>query len=271
MMTRTTQAVILARGLGTRMRRPSEGPPLSEEQQRAADAGAKGMMPFARPFLDYVLSALADAGISHVVFVIAPGENVIRQYYEANRPSRLTVAFAVQTEPNGTADAVLAARGSVHDAPFLTLNSDNYYPVDAIRELADVGGSGLVAFHAESLIRESGIEAERVLNFALLAIRDDVLVDLVEKPSPEHPLAREAERWVSMNLWSFTPRIFEACAQVQRSSRGELEIQDAVRIAIAELGERFHVVRSHEGILDLSSRTDIEHVAKHLSQIDPHP
>src|SRR5207244_11223120 len=65
----TTQAVILARGLGTRMRRDSgEGiAPLSAAQAKAAESGAKGMMPFARPLLDYVISALADAGTPPLV------------------------------------------------------------------------------------------------------------------------------------------------------------------------------------------------------------
>ena len=46
---------------------------LTPDQQRAADAGRKAMMPInGRPFLDYVLSALADAGIRHVALVVAP-------------------------------------------------------------------------------------------------------------------------------------------------------------------------------------------------------
>jgi glucose-1-phosphate thymidylyltransferase len=67
-----------------------------------------------------------------------------------------------------------------------------------------------------------------------------------------------------MNLWSFTPVIYEACRRVQPSVRGELELQDAVRIAISELGEPFRVLESREGVLDLSTRGDIESVARVL-------
>ena len=61
----TTCAVVLARGLGSRtsvhlIRELN----LTVAQARAADAGLKAMMPVnGRPFLDYVLSALADAGV----------------------------------------------------------------------------------------------------------------------------------------------------------------------------------------------------------------
>jgi len=273
---RTTQAVILARGLGTRMRREAEGSgaALSDEQRRAAERGAKGMMPLgARPFLDYVLSALADAGIRDVTLVVAPEHESIREHFERTHvPARVRLRYAVQAEPRGTADAVLSVRGVVDDAPFLVLNSDNYYPVAAFRDLAALGGAGLVAFEAETLVREGGLEPERVFKYALLDIDDAGFLRAVrEKPSADDPLAQRNERWVSMNLWSFTPVIFEACARVRPSARGELEIQDAVTIAMHDLGERFGVVRMRAGVLDMSSRADIAFVASQLAGIEPRP
>ena len=60
------KAVLLARGLGSRMKQESDAS-LTAVQAAAAAAGAKGMMPIGpRPFLDYVLSALADAGCTSV-------------------------------------------------------------------------------------------------------------------------------------------------------------------------------------------------------------
>ncbi len=271
----TTQAVILARGLGTRMRRNAcaDDGALSVEQKHAADIGAKGMMPFARPFLDYVVSALADAGITDVVFVVAPGHDVIREYYTKTAiPQRVRVAFAVQNEPRGTADAVNAVRGVVRDAPFLVLNSDNYYPVEAYRRLAEVNAAGLIAFEADALVRDGGIEAERVFRYALIdADADGWLRSAREKPKADDPLAQGTARWVSMNLWSFTSRIFDACDRVMPSERGELELVDAVMIAIRALGEPFRVLPMRAGVLDLSSRTDVAFVATRLADISPNP
>lgn len=269
----TTQAVILARGLGTRMRTAAgEGvPPLNTMQAEAADSGAKGMMPFARPFLDYVVSALADAGVTDVVFVVGPEHDQIREYYSVTAvPSRVRVQFAVQGAPRGTADAVYAARDAVRDAPFLVLNSDNLYPPAAFSDLVALGAPGLVAFEADALVRESGMEPERVMRFALVDTdADGFLRTIREKPALDDPLARNAERWVSMNLWSFTPTIFQACIRVMPSSRGELELADAVMIAITHLGERFRVLPMRSGVLDLSSRADVALVAARLADITP--
>ena len=272
-MTRTTQAVILARGLGSRMRQ-AEGAgaaaALDERQERAAASGLKGMMPtLGRPFLDFVLSALADAGIRDVTLVVAPEHTMMREYYERTAPPRrVRLSWAVQAEPRGTADAVLAAAGHVYDAPFLALNSDNYYPAASYDALAALAGAGLVAYEGEALVRDGNIDRERVMAYALLDIDDaGILQGIVEKPAADHPLAQRAERWVSMNLWSFTPRIFDACRRVQPSVRGELELQDAVMIAARELGEVFRVVRAHAGVLDLSRRADVATIGDHLRGI----
>ena len=84
------------------------------KHEAAADAGAKGMMPIERPFLEYVISALADAGIAEVVLVVPPDHAAIRAHFaEIAPPQRVSVRFAVQDQPRGTSDAVFAARDAV--------------------------------------------------------------------------------------------------------------------------------------------------------------
>lgn len=268
----TTQAVILARGLGTRMRR-NDGAALDDQQRDAADAGVKGMIPVGRPFLEYVISALADAGIRDVVLVVGPESAMLRDHFtRVAPPVRTSIRFAVQEQPRGTADAVFAARDAVRNAPFLVLNADNYYSPATLRLASGIHGNGVVAFEADTLVRESGIEPDRVLRFALLDIAaNDTLRGIREKPAPDDQLALRAERWVSMNLWSFTPSIFEACARVRPSPRGELELQDAVAIAIRELGQKFRVLRERSGVLDLSHRADVGVVTQRLGGVVPRP
>src|SRR5262249_6000032 len=91
----TTKIVVLAAGRGTRMRAPG-ATNLSSEQAAAADAGEKGMIPIGRPFLDYALSAYADAGLTNVCFVVSPGPTATREYYERVETHRLRISFAVQ-------------------------------------------------------------------------------------------------------------------------------------------------------------------------------
>ena len=167
------------------MKQEGASPVLTADQAAAAAAGAKGMMPIGtRPFLDYVLSALADAGCTQVCFIVAPNHAAIRSYYEgAGRPTRLRVAFAVQPVADGTARAVASADAFVGNDPFLVLNSDNLYPVDVLRALVTLDEPGLPAFEQASLVCDSGFPADRVAAFAAIEVdAHHYLTRIVEKP-----------------------------------------------------------------------------------------
>ena len=268
MTMRPPVAVILARGLGTRMRRADQADGVGEEQARVADTGVKAMIPIGRPFLDFVLSALADAGVANVCLVIGPEHDAVRRYYtETVVPSRVAISFAIQERPLGTADAVTAAALVVGHDDFLVLNSDNYYPVDAFRALVQMPGAGLVAFERDAMLRESNVQADRIRQFAIVRIApDDTLLEVIEKPD-EATLASFGDHvFLSMNCWRFTHEVLEACRLVAPSARGELEIPDAVRLAQRQ-GVRFTVARMRAGVLDLSSRGDISNVAGRLAHV----
>jgi glucose-1-phosphate thymidylyltransferase len=254
------------------MQRPNETVVVGSEQAKIAATGLKAMIPFRRPFLDYVLSALADAGCDAVCLVIGPEHQIVRDYYERTRPpERLRMAFAVQQEPRGTADAVLAAEAFAGRDPFLVLNSDNYYPVDVFRGLIALDGPGLPAFGRAALVAQSNIDPERIRSFAMLTIDGQgILKDIVEKPDPD-TFARLQDVRVSMNCWRFAPSIFEACRNVELSARGETELPNAVRYAIKRRGGRFQTFPVDVGVLDLSRREDIADVEQRLAGIDPHP
>jgi len=290
------KAVVLARGLGTRMREPDPAAQLSEAQRRAADAGSKMMVPVhGRPFLDYLLGALADAGISDVALVVAPDHAEVAGHYAAHPPARVALTFIVQPAALGTANAVLAVEAWTAGGPFLVMNADNLYPVPALRDLAALAEPGLPAFERDDLVRTSNIAAARIRAFALVDVDDEgYLTAIVEKPAslppeggndraerehheagrgsdPLHdqPVTRK-EALVSMNCWRFDARIFEACRDVPRSARGEFELPEAVGLA-ARRGVRFKAIPAAGPVLDLSRRADTADVERRLAGVDPRP
>jgi glucose-1-phosphate thymidylyltransferase len=204
----------------------------------------------------------------------------MRERYASTR--RLRIAFAVQAEPRGTADALLAAEPFASGEDVLVVNGDNYYPIEALRalRLLDTAGAGAgagagaragtVLFDAEALVRASNIPAERLRAFALGVVdADGLLIDLIEKPDEDtwRALAAAGTRaLISMNCWRLPPIIFDFCRALTPSARGELELPQAIHQAIAA-GVRFHVVRSEEGVLDLSRRGDIAAVTARLRDV----
>jgi dTDP-glucose pyrophosphorylase len=266
------KAVILARGLGRRMRRNETGAALDAGQEAVAATGVKAMLPFGRPFLDYVLSALADAGFRNVCLVVGPEHDVIRDYYTRTAPPRrLRVDFAIQAEPLGTADALLSARDFIAEDEFVVLNSDNYYPVAALAALREMGEPGTVLFERKGLVR-GNVPEERIREYAIVAVgADGYLADIIEKPDDAALRAAGENPLISMNVWRLSPAFFEACQRVEVSSRGERELPQAIRLAVRSLGLRLKVVRLSEPVLDLSRRGDVSSIAEWLRGIKADP
>ena len=261
------RAVILARGLGTRMRSDRENTRLDPSQSAAADTGVKAMIPFGRPFLDFVLSGLADAEYRSVCIVIGPEHFSVQEYYTRIHSRRISLHFAIQSKPLGTADAVLAAEEFAGGQEFVVLNSDNLYPPEVLGALRDLGQPGAVMFEEEALIRNSSIPTERIRSFAYARLdRDGFLADLIEKPDESCASDLHATSLVSMNAWRFSAEIFPACRRVPLSSRGEYELPAAVREAIRG-GMLLKIHRSTAGVLDLSRRSDIPAMAERLKDL----
>lgn len=266
----TVRAIVLARGIGSRMRAADPGANLTPAQQAAADAGAKAMMPIAgRPFLDYVLASLADAGLRDIGLVVAPACDAIRHYYrEVAPPTRVRLELIVQEEAHGTADAILAAREWTSGDPFLAMNADNLYPIPVLRALAALDEPGLPAFEREDLLASSNIPAERVRAFAVIEVDEDgYLTRIVEKPAEESFAAVRGPLLLSMNCWRFDDRIFGACRDVERSARGEFELPEAVMLAVRR-GVRFRALPARGAVLDLSRRADAAEVSRRLAGVD---
>jgi glucose-1-phosphate thymidylyltransferase len=264
------KAVVLAAGRGTRIRREQLSANLTASQLEVAGSGLKAMMPVGRPFIDYVLSGLADAGYRRACLVIGPDHRSLQEHCRGYKAGRIDVEFAVQPTAKGTANALAAAQDFVGDDPFLLVNGDNFYPQSAVAGLRHLAGSAVAAFSPAAL-SHGNITAERLRNFALLLVDSDgTLTRVIEKPTAEQFAQAGAHPLINMNCWRFTPAIIDACRAIELSLRGEYELTDAVNYAIDQLGERFSVFAVNEPVLDLSTQADVAEVTRRLADIEVH-
>lgn len=264
------KVIILARGLGTRMRKQEQGTQLDEHTARIASTGVKAMIPtLGRPFLDFVLSSLVDAGFRQVCLVIGPEHTEIREYYGQKTKSRhLEIQFAIQEKPLGTADAVRPAEAFVDGESFLVINSDNFYPPEALSSVHQTHAPAIAVFEKHAMLRGSNIPSDRISKFSVVRINPDgSMKQIIEKPDDATLNSLGNEVYLSMNCWVFTPNIFKACASIRPSPRGEYEITDAAQYCIDVLGEKFTVHKISAPVLDLSSRSDIASVNEKLKNV----
>ena len=234
---------------------------LTPAQREAARAGWKALMPIGgRPFVEWGLDVLADAGCTDVALVIGDTpRSAFQELARSGRVRRTRVSLVVQARALGTADAVAACAQWVGDEPFLVVNGDNLYPSAALRALIGLDRPGLAVFDAEDLMASSNIPEARLAEFALVQITScGELAAIVEKPAHQG-----GPRLVSMNAWRFDRRIFEACRAIPLSDRGEYELPAAVTLAILR-GVRFACVRASGPVLDLSRSSDVAEVTRRL-------
>ncbi|UCH61821.1 MAG: NTP transferase domain-containing protein [Fidelibacterota bacterium] len=279
--------VILAGGIGSRMRKPPEKVIIDDcRLTKDADEKPKAMIGFGairRPFLDYLLYNAQEAGYRDIVIVIGDKDDQIRLYYgekERNNDFHgLCISYALQAVPEGrekplgTADALLQAlvmREDWGDRKFTVCNSDNLYSTHALQLLLETPyDNAMIAYDRSAL----EFDEERIEKFAVIH-KDDAgyLRRIIEKPSREEMhQARDpsGKLEVSMNVFSFYyPLILPVLQAVPlHSVRNEKELPIAVNMLATEYhGEVMNYPLS-EHVPDLTSKDDILRVREEINRL----
>ena len=196
--------------------------------------------PSGEAILDYSVFDAVRGGFGKVVFIIrhdfeAEFKEKVGKKYEGLVPveycyqdiNDLPAPYAVpagRTKPWGTAHATRAARKVVHE-PFAVINADDFYGRDAFAKLgaflaeAKPMHFAMVGYRLALTLSENGSVARGICDVAA----DGSLKSVTEmtkivrtadgaenREDPEHPVKLTAKELVSMNLWGFTPELFDA-------------------------------------------------------------
>ena len=200
--------------------------------------------PSGEAILDYSVFDAHRAGFGKVVFIIRKDiEEVFRRQIGAKYEGLLPVDYAFQdihdlpapytvpegrTKPWGTAHAIRAARHAVHE-PFAAINADDFYGRDAFARLANFLGGvdaaarplrfAMVGYKLNLTLSDHGSVARGICQVTpdghLAGVTE--MTKLVRTPEgaenredPAAPVKLTGAERVSMNLWGFTPALFDA-------------------------------------------------------------
>ncbi len=112
----TGEAIILAGGLGTRLRQVVSEIP-------------KPMAPVAgRPFLEYLLKYLGGYGIKKAVLSVGYKYELIREHF-GEHYGDTSLVYAIEEEPLGTGGGLRNALRFINDSACFLLNGDTYFNV----------------------------------------------------------------------------------------------------------------------------------------------
>jgi NDP-sugar pyrophosphorylase family protein len=279
-----TAIVIMAAGMGSRYGGLKQLDPV----------GPNGEL-----LIHYTLYDAARAGFSRVVFVIRKEfESEFVDRIVRHMPAGLSAAYAHQDvsdlpegrkKPWGTGHAVLAASGLI-DVPFGVVNADDYYGRSAIESLHsflvspdyDERTFAMIGYRLKNTVSPHGGVTRGVCE-----VRDEWLRDITETSGIEIKDGRigidrddgfielDPESFISMNIWGFSPKLFEHLGALYRSFRdtvkddpkAEFLIPEAVKTLIMEGIARVKVITTIDRWFGMTHPEDREVVTTEISRM----
>ncbi|HYL38719.1 MAG TPA: sugar phosphate nucleotidyltransferase [Bryobacteraceae bacterium] len=222
------QCVILAGGLGTRMR------PLTE-------ACPKTLLPVrGRPFAWHQLHWLAAHGITDVVYCIGHHGDLIRRYWASEPRPVPSIRYVDEgAQLRGTGGALRLARDrGVLDESFLALYGDSFLPVELAPIWRAFQASGAPALM--TVLRNQGRWDRSNANY------HDGRVTLYDKSG------RPGMEYIDYGLSAFRRELFDTVPEEVFDLAALLhELSVRGQLAGFEVEERFYEIGSPDGLRDL--------------------
>lgn len=176
-----TTAVVLAGGLGTRLR------------SRVADR-PKPMAPIAgRPFLEFLLDRLEDGGVRDVVLCVGHLGEMVQAHF-GSRYRDLHLRYSVEQAPLGTGGALREALAHCVPGPALVLNGDTYLEMD----FAEFGRSHVAGGSRISVVVR---EVDDVARYGSVELEGEVIRKFVEK-------GRDGRGWINAGTYAVNADLF---------------------------------------------------------------
>ena len=202
------KGIILAGGAGTRLY------PLTM-------VTSKQLLPvYNKPMIYYPLSTLMLAGIKDILIISTPEDTPrMRDLLGDGRQFGIKLSYAVQSSPDGLAQAFLIGEDFIGDEASVMILGDNIfygnglgYKLKKAAEGAEQGMATIFGYYVEDPNRFGIVEFEKV-------DRDNnKVISVEEKP------ARPKSNYAIVGLYFYPKGVSEQAKLVKPSDRGELEI-----------------------------------------------
>jgi glucose-1-phosphate thymidylyltransferase len=198
------KAVILAGGTGSRLM------PLTSYIN-------KHMLPVGKhPMIHHGIQSLQKAGIQDILIITnRQSAGMFIQYFGSGHQMKMSLAYRIQEEAAGIADALQLARPFINDGEkFLVLLGDNLFDEDLTPYVEDFQKQ---AEGAMVLLKQ--VDDPRRYGVPIFSPSGTIL-HIEEKPAePESDLS-------VTGLYMYSTDVFQRIENISPSSRGELEITD---------------------------------------------
>ncbi|MCX6707464.1 MAG: nucleotidyltransferase family protein [Candidatus Woesearchaeota archaeon] len=198
-ITKITKAVVLAGGLGTRMRY------LTKDEIPKALVNLKG-----RTITGTVVSNLREMGIKEVVLAISHHSSMVQRYFGEGSKFGVKISYLIENVPLGTGGWINLADKKQFKEPFMVLNGDDLLMLgkEGLSEFLDLHKKNNAAVSI-ALMETGNISEKGVADLKGCMIRR-----FVEKPKPEEA----PSNLVSTGNYIFEPEVLSIMPDKEKIS-----------------------------------------------------
>jgi bifunctional UDP-N-acetylglucosamine pyrophosphorylase/glucosamine-1-phosphate N-acetyltransferase len=176
-----------------------------------------------KPILEHCLNALRAAGIDETVIVVYYMADAIRQYFGDGKKLGMNIEYAEQKAVLGTGNAVAVVEPNMKD-DFVIVNGDLLFTAEAVKSVVDLH------LKEKPSATMAVIPVERPEDYGIVELDEQRVKRVIEKPTREEAPTNLA----NAGIYAFSTEIFPKIRQTSTSTRGELEIPDALSLLIGE-------------------------------------
>ena len=232
--------------------------------------------PNGETIIDYSVYDAIQAGFNKVVFIIRKEfEQEFKSKISDKYAGKIEVEFAFQdlndlpdefscpegrVKPWGTAHAILSAADKINE-PFVAINGDDFYGQESFKVVADYYGNGANDFSMVAFQLDKTLSTFGGVTRGLCTLKDRKLDTVIETDnlqkigsnvSSNRDIELDGSEPVSMNVWGFTPVLFdylktkfiEFLHEEGQEMKSEFLIPSVVNELIQKRKEEVHVLRS---------------------------
>ena len=255
--------------------------------------------PNGETIIDYSVYDAVKSGFSKVVFIIRREfEKEFKKKISDKYAGKIQVEFAFQEllalpngftcpegrkKPWGTGHAILSALDLI-DESFVVINGDDYYGRESFKVVADYYRAGAEQFSMVAFQLDKTLSIFGGVTRGLCTLKEGKLDTVIETEnlqkieqgiSSDRDIVLDGTEPVSMNMWGFTPVLFDYLKDMfleflnenGKELKSEFLIPSVINDRIQSEREQVHVLRSNSSWFGVTYKEDKPYVMGEIEKL----